>query len=240
MRDFFKKKKYILLVLLLLVLLGVGYFVYVYFFKDTGAEDEKTSEGNVVQDVTPRPEYDMRGSSEAMIATYASAKDWASDSKLYSCSGITLSSVEYPDVIFYFLGAQQGSYANWTCTYYSKTLGMTRIYVYDEGIVDDSTEAMEIGEYGNLMYDAITYPTDLSAVVDSTDIYQAALDNGLDPINNYANMYLSNSTEYGFVWKLHERSTTESDEYSNGLIVNSYVFDISTGELITKVQEEVY
>jgi hypothetical protein len=53
-------------------------------------------------------------------------------------------------------------------------------------------------------------------------------------------MYLRDTVDYGFVWKVEERSRTEKDEYNRGKVVNTYIYDISSGELIEKLQEEVF
>lgn len=239
MKDFFNKyKKYILLFLLFVVVAGLAYWGYTKFIQDSqDVEDESIT--NTVEEVTPRPEYDERGSSEAILATYESAKVWASDAKLYDCSGLTLSSVQFPDVTYEYLGEDQGKYSQWICTYYSESLGMTRIYSYEEGFLDDTLDAMEIGEYGYLKYGDITYPTDLSSIVDSSDIYQTALDNDLNVTDNYVNMYLGDTSDYGYVWRLEERDKDNLDENDIAVIVNTYIFDLN-GDLVEKTAEEVY
>jgi hypothetical protein len=89
------------------------------------------------------------------------------------------------------------------------------------------------------LYGDIDYPTDLASIIDSTVIYADVLENGLDE-TNYVNMYLEDSSDYGFIWKVEERSKTDMNEYDIGVIVNTYLYDIYTGDLIDIVQEEVY
>jgi ABC-type uncharacterized transport system substrate-binding protein len=105
--------------------------------------------------------------------------------------------------------------------------------------LEDDTEALDIGEYQGTMYNSIDYPTDLDNVVESTVIYADALENGLDE-ENYVNMYLGDSIDYGYVWKVEERSRTEKDEYDIGVLENTYIYDINTGDLDDITQEEVY
>jgi hypothetical protein len=144
---------------------------------------------------------------------------------------MTSSSFEYPDVTYYFLGAEEGKYAKWLCTYYSKSKGETVLVEYDEGVLESDTP-FEIGEYGYLTYDSIDYPSDLEGIVDSTLIYDYAVEKGLDIDKNYVNMYLANTQDYGFVWKVDERDMEEEDEYGTGILVNSYIFKTS-GEFVT-------
>jgi hypothetical protein len=243
MKEFLKKyKKVLIIILLILLLIGIGIGVYFMFFRD-GVSDDVNSTDSVSEtgkEVSAEPEYDERSSREAILATYENAKVWSSDVVLYDCSGVTMSSVEFPDVKYYFLGADQGKYATWNCTYYSKSLGEIKIFQYDEGVSDEGIESMEIGEFGYLTYDAPTYITDLSTIADSSDLYATALENGLNDTDNYVNMYMRYSNQYGPIWKLDERSKEVKDEYGIGELVNVYLFDIYTGSLKDILQEEVY
>jgi hypothetical protein len=244
MKEFFEKyKKIILIVLIIILLLLISGGVYYFFFYDKGEDvsnDTQTESLNDDTEVDPEPEYDERSSKEAILATYTEAKAWSSDVVLYDCTGMTMSSVKLPSVTYYFLGHDEGKYAQWLCTYYSKSKGMTTIIGYDEGEVEGDDEPMDTGEYGYLLYDAVEYPSDLTAIVDSTDVYSVAVDNGLDLENNYCNMYLTDTSDYGFVWKVDERSKTEKDEYDTGLLINSYIVDIYDGDLVVKSTEDIY
>ena len=246
MKEFIQKnKKIIVIVLIILFILILGGGIYFFFFKGSSTDDTNDNVSETVDEstdeVTPMPEYDERSSSEAITSTYAEASAWASDAKLYSCSGLTSSSVQFPDITYYFLGADEGKYKQWICDYYSKSKGETLIYGYTEGEVDgDIADAMEIGEYGYMTYDTVTYPTDLDSIVDSTVVYTVAIENGMDMESNFCNMYLADTQDYGFVWKVEEKSRTELDEYEIQKIVNSYVVNIYDGSLITKTAESIY
>jgi hypothetical protein len=242
MNGFFQKNKKLLIILIVLLLLGLGAIVYFFVLDGSfGSKDVNSDENQVEmqeEEVTPLPDFDEKSSSEAIEATSTAALAWSSDAKLYNCSGLP-TSMQYPDITYEYVGSDQGKYYRWMCTYYSAKKRETIIYGYVEGELDDDTEAMDIGEYGDLLYGDIDYPTDLTGIVDSTTIYADALSNGLDE-TNYVNMYLEDSSDYGFVWKLEERSKTEKDEYDIGVIINTYIYDIITGKLEDIVQEEVY
>lgn len=245
MKEFIKKyKKILIIILIILLLLGIGLGIYFIFFKniDNSAGNNNDTEIETEmedQKVAELPDYDERSSSEAIIATYDSAKAWSSDVKLYNCTGMTTSSLEFPDITYYFVGAESGKYARWICTYYSKSLAMTNSYVYKEGSIIGGEEPFEIGEYGYMLYDGITYPTNLESIVDSTLVYTAAMENGMNDSVNYVNMYLFNSQDYGFVWKIDERSRNDKDEYGTGLLIKAYVFDMYTGALKTISTESI-
>lgn len=241
MKDIFKKyKKWILLLFLFLIFIAVGVSVFIFFFK----QDEEGVQNNNIDiennsKVQELPDYDERSSTEVVLATYEQAKLWSTDVQLYDCSGLTSSSVKYSDTTYYFVGADSGKYYRWSCTYYSKILKQTKVFLYVEGEVDSSNEAVDIGAYADLGYNDIAYPS-LDDLVDSTQIYQYAKENGLDEDMNYVNMYLTNTRDYGFVWRLDERSKEMKDEYGTGVVVNTYIFDIYTGELKIKLPGSIY
>lgn len=244
MKEFLKKnKKTLIILLVILLLLGVG--VVAYFFVLEGnlsiddKADEKVSTEEEQEDLTPLPEFETRSSSEAIELTSEQAKAWSDDVKLYNCSGLP-TSVQFEDVTYKYVGSEDGNYYRWMCTYYSPSEEATKVYVYVGGELEPDREAVDIGEFGELTYDDIEYPTDLANIVDSMEIYANALEEGLDDEAYYVNMYLSNSREHGYVWRVEERSRTDLNEYEIGKIINTYIFDIYTGELEEKVQEEVY
>lgn len=248
--EFFKKnKKALSIIIAVLILLGTALALYFFvfdgnldFLKDEQelTEKEKETDGQVEdqEDVSPMPEYDKRPSSEAIDATYASAKAWSDDAALYNCTGLP-STVEFEDITYEYIGYEDGKYYRWMCTYYSKAKKQTRIFVYLGGEINDSTEPVDIGENGNLLYDSIDYPTDLKNIVDSTVIYSDVLGKGLSE-KNYVNMYLTTVADYGFVWQVEERSKTDKGEYGIGKIIKTYIYDVYTGELEKETQEEVY
>jgi hypothetical protein len=250
MKEFINKyKKVLIIVLIVLLLVATGLAVYFLVIKDDNNIDGNELVNNNDQaieqeDTVPEdstvftpPDYVEVSSSEAIDATAVAAKEWASDAKLYNCSGLP-TSVSYEETTFDYIGTESGKYWRWNCTYYSKSKAETKIYIYDENGVDGNAEAVAIGEHGELMYDAIDYPEDLGGIVDSTEVYATALEQGLNK-ENYVNMYLTDVGDYGFVWQLEERSKTEKDESDIGVLLNTYIFDIYTGELKDKVQEEV-
>jgi len=244
MKEFFEKyKKIIIIVLIILLLLLIGLGIYFFVLKDNGTEESTTSDQSTeaTEDtVTPMPEYDERSSSEAIEATYAEAKVWSSDAKLYDCSGLTLSSVVYPDITYTFLGVDGGKYRDWNCTYYSSSKGQTLMYIYDQGDIDGNTDdAFDTGEYGYLQYGDIQYPADPTSIVDSNDVYATAVENGLDGDTNYYNMYLGDTMDYGYVWRVEEKSRTEVDEDDIAVVLYTYIID-TNGALIGKVEDSIY
>ena len=106
-------------------------------------------------------------------------------------------------------------------------------------VLSKGMRLFDIGEYGSLMYDDVSYPTDLTSIVDSTTIYPKAIDEGMDDEANYVNMYLGDTIDYGYVWRIEEHDKEEMDEYGIGVLINVYVFDLS-GNLKIVTQEEVY
>ncbi|MCD4811721.1 hypothetical protein K8R14_03915 [bacterium] len=243
MKEFLKKHKKLLVILLIVFLvIGTGVGIYFIFFNDVELDSNVEKDSVVVEDatpeeLTPEPSYVLKSSKDAMLATYTEAKTWSSDVKLYECSGLTISSVQYPDVTYYFLGSDSGSYSKWICTYYSKSKGQTSAYLYEEGVVDSNVEPMDIGGFGSSIYDSVSYPTNFGNVVDSTVIYASAVENGLDIEKNFVNMYLGDEVDHGYVWKVDERSRTEQDEFGTGLLLNTYVFDIYSGSLKTILKD---
>mgnify|MGYP001135621249 CR=1 FL=1 len=98
---------------------------------------------------------------------------------------------------------------------------------------------MDIGDYGDLLNGDEDYPRDPTTLVDSEDIYNAAVSEGLDETNNYVNMYLGSTGAFGYVWQIDERSKENQNEYEVGIIQNVYIYNANTGELVNVVQEEV-
>jgi hypothetical protein len=241
MKEWLQKyrKTIIIIAIILLLLIMIGLSVYFIFFRNSNTEVSNDNQ-QTSKDVTPPPTYVLSDSSEAISITSTAAKQWSSDAKLYDCSGLTLSSVQYPDVTYYFQGADSGKFSSWLCTYYSKSKGMIKIFDYDEGELDDTEEAMEIGEYGYLTYDSVEYPSDLASIVNSSDIYNSTLELGLDLENNFVNMYLGDTVDYGFVWRVDEKSREEINEYGVNVVINTYIFDIYTGKSLGIITGEIY
>jgi hypothetical protein len=249
MKEFFTQYKKIFIIILIIFLvaaLGAAVYFFVLDKDETGVDN--SNEDNTVQDtnqqdttdtdVSELPDYDERSSSEAVEGTVNAAKEWSSDAKLYKCQGVTTSAV-FPDIVYDFVGAENGNYYRWNCTYYSASKEEIKIFGYVEGELESDTEAMDIGEYGYLLYGEVDYPSDPTTLVDSVDIYNAVVSEGLDETNNYVNMYLGSTGAFGYVWKVDERSKTNQNEYDVGLIENVYIYDANTGELIDVLQEEV-
>jgi hypothetical protein len=251
MKEFFEKNRKILttiLVVLLVVIVGVVLDYFVFKDKDTvdtKVDTEKVSESESSQPIVeeseeaPLPEYTVESSSKVISQTYEAAKKWSSDVELYDCTGIP-ATFTYPDTTYEFVGADSGKYYNWNCTYYSPSKAQIKIFTYTDGKMRESAEAIDIEEYDLSMYSDVEYPVNLSDIVDSTEIYAKVVKEGLNNGSNYVSMYLKDTVDYGFVWKVEERSRTEKDEYNRGKVVNTYIYDISSGELIEKLQEEVF
>jgi len=219
----------------MLLLLGISTTVYFIFFnKKTEPqewEDLETVQQNSNEPM-PEPTFDLKTSTQAIKTTYEAAQNWSSDVELFECSATPIT-VTYPNVKYEYIAFEDGKFANWTCTYYSSDKRQTKMYGYDEGEVDDSIEAIDIGEYGYLLYGEINYPDPLS-VVDSVDIYADAVKQGLDDETNYVNMYLRDTSTYGFVWEIEERNRTQKDEYEIGILENTYIYDVYSGSLKEK------
>jgi len=249
MKEFFNQyKKIFIIILIFFLVAAIGAGIYFFVLDDGIADIDESNEDNVTQDtnqgdsvdteVSQLPDYDERSSSEAIEATNTAAKEWSSDAKLYKCQGVTTSAV-FPDIVYDFVGAESGKYYRWNCTYYSASKAEIKIFGYVEGELESDTEAMDIGEFGDLLYGEVDYPSDPTTLVDSVDIYNAAVSEGLDETNNYVNMYLGSTGAFGYVWKVDERSKINQNEYEVGLIENVYIYNANTGQLIDVVQEEV-
>lgn len=228
------KKSIILIILVLVVVGGLA----AYFLTQTNTRTTNRND-NIQAEVTP-PILELVSSTEAIAATSEAAKSWASDAKLYDCSGLTISSLTVSRVKFTHLGANKGSYNSWICTYYSASKGQTNIYKYKKEKVAGGDEPVNIGKYSDTMYNSIKYPSNLSSLKSSNEIFQNAVNKGLDADTNFVNMYLTNTQDYGYVWKLDERSKTEVDEYEIGLLINSYIFDSVSGSLKTISKTDIY
>lgn len=238
------KKFIIIAIILLFLLLGAigGYFLLRNKDKDTETKDgNTTSEQQNNNNTTPNPPTFVYGtSSEAILATSEQAKDWANDAQLYDCSGLTTSTYTTGATVYKYVGAKEGGFSRWNCTYYSKSKNAINIFSYVNGELEEPAGELENGEYGYLLYGDINYPTNLTKIADSKDLYTKAITLGLDVENNYVNMYLANTQDYGYVWRIDERSKTDKDEYDVGVIVNVYVFGRDSGELIEITQESVF
>lgn len=244
------KKLIIIAIILLFLLFGAigGYFLLKNKNKDTETKDGNTTseqqnndDNNSSDNTTPNPPTFVYGtSSEAILATSEQAKEWANDAQLYDCSGLTTSTYSTGTTVYKYVGAQEGDFSRWNCTYYSKTRHATNIFSYVNGKPEQPGEELDIGEYGKYLYDDINYPTNLTKIADSKDLYAKAITLGLDIENNYVNIYLANTQDYGYVWRIDERSKTDKDEYDVGVIVNVYVFGRDNGELIEITQESVF
>jgi hypothetical protein len=244
------KRIYILVAVLLLLIGGGAYVWQAGLLNNTDEEDttqesvdntDTTDQNDSAQDPrennqppSTKPEYNTKSSSEAIAATNKRAKEWSKDAKLYQCSGVTFSSVQMPDKTYYFLGSEEGNYASWLCQYYSDSKSATLMLSYREGEIDVdlSEDVLQLDKYSKLTYSDVNYPSDVSKLADSSDVYETVLAEGLDPENNYYNMYLGDDYQKGYVWKVDERSKTEKDEYDTGVIVNTYYLDAESGELM--------
>jgi hypothetical protein len=244
MKEFFKKyKKIIIIALIILLLLASALAIYFIFFKDKNSNSVQWEELETIdqeQNTTlPEPEFVLNSSSKAIEITYAAAKEWSNDVKLYECSAVPIT-VSYPEIKYENVGFKDGKYSSWMCTYYSTSKDQTRIYEYKDGVLDDSTEAIDTGEYGYLMYGDVDYPKDVSKLSDSIVVYMDAIEQGMDVEANYVNMYLTDTVSYGYVWGIEERSRTEMDEYEIGLPVHTYIYNRDTGKLIKITEEELF
>jgi hypothetical protein len=252
MNEFFvKNKKVLTTILIILLVVAVGVILDFFVLKDkdtadvdTGTEKVEESESSnqpIIEESeeAPIPEYTTESSSKVISETYEAAKKWSSDVKLYDCTAIP-ATFTYPDTTYEFIGADSGKYYNWNCTYYSPSKKQIKIFTYTDGKMRDSAEAIDIEEYDLSMYSDVECPSNLSDIVDSTEIYAKVVKEGLNNGSNYVSMYLKDTVDYGFVWKVEERSRTEKDEYNRGKVVNTYIYDISSGELKEKLQEEVF
>jgi hypothetical protein len=242
MKDFLEKNKKTVITVSITLLVLIGGIVIYFFVLDGTLPFFKKEEDTEVEEkveVYEEPKLITTASYQAIRFTFNAARDWADDVQLYNCSGLP-TSIESPEITYEYVGARGGEYSRWMCTYYSKEKGQTKIYSYVEGRLDEDTEAIDIGEYGYLLYNDVNYPEDPRKIANSVDIYRIALEEGLNDTDNYVNMYLSDTQDYGFVWTLEERSKMELDENDIGVIVNTYVFDTNyKTELIDIVPEEV-
>jgi hypothetical protein len=249
MKEFFNQyKKIFIIVLIIFLVAAIGAGIYFFVLDDRDADVDESNGDNIAQETTPQdsananvselPDYDERSSSEAIEATNSAAKEWSSDAKLYKCQGVTTSAV-FPDIVYDFVGADNGNYYRWNCTYYSASKAEIKIFGYVEGELESDTQAMDIGEFGDLLYGDVDYPNDPTTLVDSGDIYTSVVSEGLDETNNYVNMYLGDTGAFGYVWKVDERSKEDQNEYEVGIIQNVYIYNANTGQLIDVVQEEV-
>jgi hypothetical protein len=246
MNKFFEKNRKVLTtIFIILLVVAVGVILNFFVLKDkntadvdTGTEKVEQSESSnqpVIEESeeAPIPEYTTESSSKVISETYEAAKKWSSDVKLYDCTAIP-ATFTYSDTTYEFVGADSGKYYNWNCTYYSPSKAQIKIFTYTDGKMRESADAIDIEEYELSRYSDIEYPSNLSDIVDSTEIYAKVVKEGLNNESNYVSMYLRDTVDYGFVWKVEERSRTQKDEYDMGLIENIYIYDISSGELIEK------
>lgn len=239
MEDKNKKKKLLIILLVIFVLLTATIGGYV-LLKLNKSKTEDNNESNVteenIQDESKFIPYEFTyySSTEGISKTNEAAVNWATDAKLYSCSGVTSSTVKINDHTYEFVAGDKGDYREWFCEYYSPSKKETMIITYDGEV--NINEAIAIGEYSESLYNGVVYPT-VSKII-STEILFQGVDLNRD--DYYYNIYLVDLSKYGYVWKLEERSKTEKDNFDVGLTIKSYVFDPYTGEIIDTVNGAVY
>lgn len=235
MKDFLTKyKKVVIIILILLLFIGLLVGTYVLFLKDSSLfnKDSADTSTEVVEEktVTPRPEYELADSDVVLSTTSAIALDWASDSKLYSCAGLPLSSIQYPDVTYYWLGASEGKYSNWLCEYFSKTKNASLMFGYKDGEAQyDLDDTVDGGDYAYMVYNNMP-SVDIERVVKSSEIYDTLKDI-VNEDDNYLKMYLADTVDYGFVWKVEESSMDDVNEYGINVLVHTYIVDLYTGAI---------
>jgi len=243
------KKKVSIIIVVIILLLFAAFAGYLLLKSESDVDDLENKEITAQEastNTTDKTEeesfiphkFTYYSSTEGLVSTDTAAKTWASDAKLYSCSGITVSSYQIDDHIYEYVGNENGNYTSWLCDFYSQSKGATMIVIYKNG-ESELSEVVEIGQYSAGMYNNIDYPSDVSKIVATSSLY-SVLEDQMDKSNYYYNMYLADTSDYGYVWKVEETSKTEMDEYNQNVVTRTFVFNPYTGELTNTLEGSIY
>ena len=232
--------KYFCKIFVFLVVLNIPIVYYLYnsfivdknyknstktLVEEDSAEKDLTKDSDIVREVSGST------SAEAIKQTLNAGREWSNDVELFSCSGVPLDGNSRDS------SELKPSMYTWSCMYYSSNLAKTRVYKYsrNEVVAQDPGDVLDCVKY---IYQQVDYPDNYELILDSGEIYQKALENGLN-MHSLVNFHLRNIPNYGYVWRV-DRNPRSINVLSNSEpLVKTYIFNIFNGDLIDTTEEEI-
>lgn len=188
-------------------------------------------------------------SSYAIGQLWVKAREWAPDAKIrggYHGAGTSFT----PTDAAYRLhaGSVRGAEWAWTATFYSPSKKEDVYLGYIEGDAGGSIpQAVQESTFRADEEKPTSIYTNYEDMIDSCVVYELAQANGFDEKENYHIYYTGDTrtaTKYPGrkTWIVEERSRTDTDggKESLGKVVNTYLFDAVTGELLGKFTGRTY
>jgi len=198
----------------------------------------------------PYPKSKIYTSSQAIPQLWAEARKWAPDAKIrggYGGGGTSYTPAD-PKLRAHFAQARGAEWA-WDATFYSSSKKQEMFIAYIDGQAGGSiAQAVQESTFAADEKLPLSIYTNADDMIDSCVVYELAKANGFDEKANY-HIYLTDNAQSGIekyrnrkTWKLEERSRTDTDggKETMGTVVNSYLFDAVTGELLEKVAGRTY
>ena len=199
------------------------------------------------------PVSKIHTSEVAIPLLWAKAKEWTSDAILvsgYHGQGNSYTPTD-PKFRSHF-GNVRGALWAWSAHFYSpsKNEDVDLAYIDEEvgGSIPQTTNADTAKSYvaENSRQVMNTY-ADYASLISSCQVYEITRANGFDPIANYEIVFTGDSRSAHkypgrATWILEERSRTDNDGGKEimGKVVNTYLIDAHTGDLLEKQVDRVY
>jgi hypothetical protein len=190
----------------------------------------------------PEPDQDSQintestlSSSEVFPEILEKAADWSADFKVLGCSGITINSLEINGEKLTFIGAEDGRFASWSCNIFSANKKQSRTILWNKGELVFSDPITLEDNVASLIENRSSF-NELDSVVSSSEIFEKALEKGLNTETNFYNFYIgeavTNKFPKSYVWQIEERSKTEKDSNGVSKLIQNYFYDAKTGEFL--------
>jgi len=188
-------------------------------------------------------------SSQAIPQLWAKAREWAPDVKIrggYHGAGNSYTPTDIKGRAHY--GAVRGAEWAWDATFYSPSKKQEVYLGYIDGQVGGSIpQAIQESTFKADEERPTSIYTNTDDMIDSCVVYELAKANGFDEKENY-HIYMTGDTRTATkypgrkTWIVEERSRTDTDDgkESLGKVVNTYLIDGQTGELLEKREGRVY
>lgn len=240
-----KQKKNLLLVLLLILVVAVVGVIVVVVNNSGGVAEEAITTNEADDDGWVRglevdgytvPSFYPQSSDLVLPAMKERALEWADDAMILHFNSVALSIRKEGSTIYY--GHSAGKFASWSMYVYSPSMNKDAFIDWRNGEVSLSNENVVEDFLVPGRLDSPVY-NDVEQIVSSTEVYQTALDNGLDLEGNYINMIMGLETEneYGdqYVWGVQALSKTIPDQYapSIGQVMQLIFVDAVSGEFLS-------
>jgi len=212
------------------------------------AESAPTST-NAEGKVYPYPKSKIYTSSQAIPQLWAEARKWAPDAKIrggYHGAGNSFTPTDPKSRAHY--GSVRGAVWAWDATFYSPSKKQEIFLAYIEGQAGGSIpQAVQDSTFTADEQRPPSIYTTADDMIDSCVVYELAKANGFDEKANY-HIYMTGDNRSAAkypnrkTWIVEERSRTDTDGGKEvmGKVVNTYLFDALTGELLEKFAGRKY